>query len=76
MCTEEVVKGRKSDMEELANDPSMRIPSYCLPSADLPPLLPFYPEGILEKVARSSGLHGVVGGAGWCAPPTYVLPPM
>ena len=49
---EEVVKGHKSDLEELANDPSMRIPPYCLPSADLPPLLPFYPEGILEKVVH------------------------
>ena len=71
------MKGRKSDMEELANDPSMRIPSYCLPSADLPPLLPYYPEGILERVTRSYGLvHGVVGGAGWSAPPPRVLLPL
>ena len=68
---EEVVKGRKSDLEELANDPSMRIPPYCLPSADLPPLLPFYPEGILEKV-----VHWCMGRAVWCAPPPYVFRPL
>ena len=63
-CTEEVVKGRKSDMEKLANDPSMRIPQYCLPSSDLPPLLPYYPEGILEKVTHNSEqVHDVTSGA-------------
>jgi protein TIF31 len=63
----EAAKLSKPDIEDLHNDPTLKVPQFCLPSSP-PSLLPFYPENFLEKWPDSLK-H--LGYSQWNPPPNY-----